>query len=141
VVGGNIMDRTTNTAVALASCGLGLGPRQALVIGVTTDRLATFRAAVRPDLDVRDPVAAARHMLTLVFPDHPLPIVLSHAGLRADREILKFIPDGALFAGAHDHLSFVHRQGRTVYFHSGSWTELISIATSPSRRCGKRPKD
>jgi 2',3'-cyclic-nucleotide 2'-phosphodiesterase (5'-nucleotidase family) len=42
--------------------------------------------------------------------------------------MLPLVPDGTLFAGAHDHLLFVHREGRTVYFHSGSWTEFVSIA-------------
>src|ERR1019366_5311276 len=41
---------------------------------------------------------------------------------------LPLVPDGTLFAGAHDHLLFVHREGRTVYLHSGSWTEFVSIA-------------
>jgi 2',3'-cyclic-nucleotide 2'-phosphodiesterase (5'-nucleotidase family) len=49
-------------------------------------------------------------------------------GLKADRAILPLVPDGTLFAGAHDHLRFVHREGRTVYVHSGSWTEFISVA-------------
>src|SRR5207247_6616753 len=57
-----------------------------------------------------------------------LAIVLSHAGLRADRAMLPLVPDGTLFAGAHDHLRFVHREGGTIYFHSGSWMEFISIA-------------
>jgi 2',3'-cyclic-nucleotide 2'-phosphodiesterase (5'-nucleotidase family) len=54
-------------------------------------------------------------------------IVLSHAGLDADRELLKIVPDGTLFAGAHDHLRFVHEQGRTVYFHSGCWNSHASL--------------
>jgi 2',3'-cyclic-nucleotide 2'-phosphodiesterase (5'-nucleotidase family) len=48
--------------------------------------------------------------------------------------MLPLVPDGTLFAGAHDHLRFVHHEGRpagagrTIYFHSGSWTEFVSIA-------------
>jgi 2',3'-cyclic-nucleotide 2'-phosphodiesterase (5'-nucleotidase family) len=55
-------------------------------------------------------------------------IVLSHAGLAADREILPLVPDGSLFAGAHDHIRFVHRLGRTAYVHSGSWNEFFTLA-------------
>jgi 2',3'-cyclic-nucleotide 2'-phosphodiesterase (5'-nucleotidase family) len=42
--------------------------------------------------------------------------------------MLALVPDGTLFAGAHDHLRFVHRAGGTVYFHSGSWMEFMSVA-------------
>ena len=42
--------------------------------------------------------------------------------------MLPLVPDGTLFAGAHDHLRFVHQEGGTVYFHSGSWLDSISIA-------------
>ena len=133
VVGANV-GRPEGGAYAAATTGLHLGPHTMVVGGVTTDRLATFRVAVRPMLDLRDPVVAARQIVEVMFKDAPLPILLSHAGLKADREILKFVPDGTLFAGAHDHLRFVHRgstaagAGRTVYFHSGSWLEFMSIA-------------
>jgi 2',3'-cyclic-nucleotide 2'-phosphodiesterase (5'-nucleotidase family) len=54
--------------------------------------------------------------------------VLSHAGIAADRQVLTFVPDGTLFAGAHDHQRFVQPFGRTVYFHSGSWNSHVSLA-------------
>jgi 2',3'-cyclic-nucleotide 2'-phosphodiesterase (5'-nucleotidase family) len=57
-----------------------------------------------------------------------IPIVMSHAGLKADRAILPLVPDGTLFAGAHDHLRLVHADAHAVYFHSGSWNEYASIA-------------
>ncbi len=128
VVGGNARDRATGRVFADASARLQLGAREAVVVGITTDRLATFRVAVRPSLDLSDPVVWAKQNLPALFKDQPLPILLTHAGVKADRAILPLVPDGTLFAGAHDHLRFVHREGRTVYFHSGSWTEFISIA-------------
>jgi 5'-nucleotidase/UDP-sugar diphosphatase len=128
VVAGNARDRATRKAFAEPAAHLKLGALDALVVGITTDRLATFRVAVRPSLDLSDPVVWAKQNLPTLLRDQPLPIVLSHAGLRADRAMLPLVPDGTLFAGAHDHLLFVHREGRTVYFHSGSWTEFVSIA-------------
>ena len=97
---------------------------------------------MRPSLDLADPVVWAKRNLAALLrergpPARPeaevgeppaLPILLTHVGLKADRAILPLVPDGTLFAGAHDHLRFVHREGRTVYFHSGSWTEFVSIA-------------
>jgi len=128
VVGGNALDRATGRPFASASVRLKLGAHEAVVVGVTTDRLATFRLAVRPSLDLSDPVVWAKQNLASLLKDAPLPIVLSHAGLRADRAMLPLVPDGTLFAGAHDHLRLVHMVGRTAYFHSGCWTEFLSIA-------------
>jgi 5'-nucleotidase/UDP-sugar diphosphatase len=128
VIGGNALDRATGHSFAPASTRVKLGAREAVVVGVITDRLATFRVAVRPGLDLADPVVWAKQNLPTLLKDAPLPIVLSHAGLRADRAILPLVPDGTLFAGAHDHLRFVHQEGGTVYFHSGSWTDFLSIA-------------
>ena len=127
VVGANLGD-ANGKAHARATMDLLLGPHVLRVVGITTDRLATYRAAIRPTLNLREPIATARQMFPAVFQDKVLPVVLSHAGLKVDREILKFAPDGTLYAGAHDHLRFVHREGRTVYFHSGSWMECMSIA-------------
>jgi 2',3'-cyclic-nucleotide 2'-phosphodiesterase (5'-nucleotidase family) len=128
VLGGNVLHPSTRQPYAPATARLKLGPREAVVVGITTDRLSTFRLAVRPELDLADPVVWAKQNLPALFRDAPLPILLTHTGLKADRALLPLVPDGTLFAGAHDHLRFVHRAGRTVYFHSGSWTEFISIA-------------
>jgi 2',3'-cyclic-nucleotide 2'-phosphodiesterase (5'-nucleotidase family) len=127
VLAGNLL-RPDGGAYALATDELSLGKHRFVVAGITTDRLATFRAAVRPQLNPLEPVVEARAIFRSAFTGDALPIVLSHAGLKADREILAFTPDGTLFVGAHDHLRFVHRAGRTVYFHSGSWMEFMSVA-------------
>lgn len=128
VIGGNARDRATGKVFADASTHVKLGAREATIVGITTDRLATFRLAVRPRLDLADPIVWARQNLPPLLKDAPLPIVLTHTGVKVDRVILSLLPDGTLFSGAHDHLRFVHREGRTVYFHSGSWTDFISIA-------------
>ncbi len=128
VLGGNLRSPSTGQPYAPASVSLPLGPRIATVVGLTTDRLSTFRLAVRPELDLADPVVWAQQNLRALLSDAPLPIVLTHIGLKADRAILPLVPDGTLFAGAHDHLRLVHRTGRTIYVHSGSWTEFVSLA-------------
>lgn len=128
VVSGNLRNRATGRPYAPASHRLQLGRHEAVVVGVTTDRLSTYRLAIRPQLDLTDPVAWARENFPVLFKDTALPIVLSHAGLRADRAMVSLVPPGALFAGAHDHLRFVHREGATVYVHSGSWMEGVSVA-------------
>lgn len=129
VISGNLRNPADGKPYADASVQLRLGTRELTVIGVTTDRLSTYRVAVRPQLDLADPVVWARtHFPALLRGDGPTSVVLSHCGLKADRAMLPLAPAGALFAGAHDHLRFVHHDGRTVYLHSGSWMEFISIA-------------
>jgi 2',3'-cyclic-nucleotide 2'-phosphodiesterase (5'-nucleotidase family) len=56
-------------------------------------------------------------------------IVLSHAGVVADRDILPVLPDGTLLVGGHDHLNFVHEEGATRYVHTGSWCTSMTVAT------------
>jgi 5'-nucleotidase/UDP-sugar diphosphatase len=149
----NLTDRTTGQPFAPASARIQLGRAEAVVVGVATDSLATYRVAVRPTLDPAEPVAWAREnfsklLVERVAPNalddgrtrekrvednalHPqaiIPIVLSHAGIKADREMLPLVPAGTLFAGAHDHQRFVHPFERGVYVHSGSWNEYLTLA-------------
>lgn len=138
----NLVNRATQKPFAPASTRLNLGPREAVVVGLATDKLATYRAAIRPSLDLADPVVWAKANLPALFTPPasgpaPLPILLTHTGVTADRALLELIPDGTLFAGAHDHLRFIHRAGRTVYFHSGSWNDGYSLATLRTDAAGK----
>jgi 5'-nucleotidase / UDP-sugar diphosphatase len=136
VVSGNLRDRTSGKAYAQPSVPLKLGTHEAIVVGVTTDQLSTYRAAIRPHLDLSNPAVWARENFGPLLKTAAFPIVLSHSGLRADREMLSLVPDVTLFAGAHDHLRFVHQAGDSVYFHSGSWMEFMSIARL--KRMGSR---
>lgn len=131
----NIVNRGTGRPFAPAAVPLQLGAHAATVVGLATDALATYRVAVRPSLDLADPVVWARENLPKLLPaaapgaaPAPLPIILSHCGLAADKELLAFVPDGTLFSGSHSHLRFVEPFGRTKYFHSGSWTQHVSLA-------------
>ena len=134
----NLVNRATGTPFAPASTRLRLGTREATVVGLATDKLTTYRAAIRPSLDPADPVVWAKANLpALLNATTALPVLLTHIGVTADRALLELIPDGTLFAGAHDHLRFVHRAGRTVYFHSGSWTDGYSLASLRTDPAGK----
>jgi 2',3'-cyclic-nucleotide 2'-phosphodiesterase (5'-nucleotidase family) len=130
----NITNRASSQPFAPVSFRIPLGGTEAVIVGVTTDRLNTFRAAVRPSLDLADPVVWAQanfpRLLDGTNADQrpALPIILSHAGLKADRALFPLVPDGTLFVGGHNHLRLVHRVGRTVYFHSGWWNECLTIA-------------
>jgi 2',3'-cyclic-nucleotide 2'-phosphodiesterase (5'-nucleotidase family) len=124
----NIAARGTGQPAAPASVRLALGAREAVVAGIATNDLSTYREAVRPSLLLAEPVAWARAHLSTLLDAASVKIVLSHSGLKADRGILPLVPDGTLFAGAHDHLRFVQTFGRTVYVHSGSWNAFLTLA-------------
>lgn len=124
----NLNSRATGRPFAPAVVSVPLGGVTATVVGVATDNLSTYRIAVRPTLDPAAPAVWAKANLPTLFASAPLPILLSHAGLAADRAMLPAVPDGTLFAGAHDHQRFVEPIGRTVYFHSGSWNSHVSLA-------------
>jgi len=144
VVIGNITDRSTGKLFAPASVRLRLGPEDAVIAGVTIDAPAQYRAAVRSSLELANPATWAKQNFPQLLAAAPLKIVLSHAGLNYDRQLFSFVPDGTLFAGAHDHLQLIHRMGRTVYFQSGSWNEYFSLvqlrhdARGPSWEVGQR---
>lgn len=125
---GNLRERGTGKYFTDPAVALRLGRIDTVLVGLTTDHLSTYRVPIRPSLKPAEPVAWGRENLPHLAKQGPL-IVLSHAGLEADRELLKIVPEGTLFAGAHDHLRFVHQQGRTVYFHSGSWNSHVSLVT------------
>lgn len=124
----NIGNRATGQPAAPASTVLTLNQLKAVVVGVATDDIATYRPEVRPSLALVEPVAWASSNLASLLGRAPVSIVLSHAGVRADRGILPQLPDGTLMAGAHDHVRFVHRIGRTVYVHSGAWNAYLTLA-------------
>lgn len=158
----NITNRLTGKPAAPASLHLKLGRAEVVVVGVATDSLATYRVAVRPSLDLADPVVWARANFSKILVERtdpgalnddrsrekrtdvsalplPVPIVLSHAGIKADREMLSLVPPGTLFAGAHDHQRFVHPFANGVYVHSGSWNEFLTLAWL-ERDAGGRPQ-
>ncbi len=125
---GNIIDHSSGRPFVPATIQLKLGIATATIVGLTTDHLSTYRVAVRPSLDLANPIVWAKQNFPVMLGRAELPIVMSHAGLNADREMLSLVPDGTLFAGAHDHLRFIHPMGRGIYVHSGSWNEYLTLA-------------
>lgn len=128
VVVSNLAEQSSGALVAPASTELKLGNVNAVVVAVGTNLLPQYRAAIRDSLDIPNPVGWAHTRWPALLDHAAVRIVLSHAGLRADREILPTVPDGTLYVGAHDHLRFVHRIGRTIYVHSGSWNSCLTVA-------------
>ncbi|MGV3578040.1 metallophosphoesterase [Brevundimonas sp.] len=123
-----IRDTRTGRTYAEPSTTLTLGDRALRVVGLATNALGTYPAASRPQLDIPAADDWARAHLAEALTGADLVMVMSHAGVAADRGILPLLPDGALLVGGHNHLQFQHQQGRSAYVHTGSWTRAYTVA-------------
>ncbi|CAN7144492.1 metallophosphoesterase [Phenylobacterium sp. LjRoot164] len=122
----NIVDARTGAPCAPAQADLPLGRRTLRVVGVATNSINTYPAVSRPTLQIPVPGEWARANLAQALAGADLAMVMSHAGVAPDREILPLLPDGTLMIGGHNHLLFQHRQGRSLYAHTGSWSNAYT---------------
>ena len=126
----NIIDTRTGALFAPSAVDVPFGPNRTLrVVGVGTNSINTYPAASRPSLNIPVPGEWARANLAEAVKGADHVLVLSHAGVSKDREILPLLPDGAHMIGGHNHLLFQHRQGRSLYAHTGSWAAAYTTLT------------
>lgn len=130
----NIVDARTGAPYAPAQADLPLGKRTLRVVGIATNSINTYVAASRPSLQIPVPGEWARANLAPALAGADLVMVMSHAGVAPDREILPLLPNGALMVGGHNHLQFQHRQGASLYVHTGSWSNAYTVV--PLRAAG-----
>jgi 2',3'-cyclic-nucleotide 2'-phosphodiesterase (5'-nucleotidase family) len=125
----NLRDRRGGAPFAPAATGLSLpGGKRLAVAGIATDEAMTYRQVVRETLDIPAPAAWARANLPGLLDGADAAVVLSHAGVAADRAILPVLPAGTLLVGGHEHLRFGHAEGATRYLHTGSWNRFVTLA-------------
>lgn len=123
----NITDARTGAPFADAAAALDLGGIRLSLVGIATDAINTYPKALRETLDIPAPAEWAEANLKKSLEDGALPVVLSHAGVVADRAILPLLEDGSLLIGGHDHLLLTHEEGKTRYFHTGSWSSAYTV--------------
>lgn len=124
----DIDDARTGKLLAPSETTIDLG-FPVRVLGIATPALGTYPEAIRPTLRAPSPTAWARDELAKGAPVGGLLVLMSHAGLDADREILPLLPDGTLCVGGHDHLTLIHEMGRSRYVHPGAGGVNLSVAT------------
>ncbi|MET3528212.1 metallophosphoesterase [Phenylobacterium koreense] len=124
-----IVDARTKAPYASATAVVPLGTRTLRVVGIATNALNTYPAASRSTLDIPAPAEWARTHLPAALSGADVAIVLSHAGVAPDREILPLLPAGVPMIGGHNHLLFQHRQGGNLYVHTGSWSNAYTAMT------------
>ena len=123
----NITDSRTGSLYTQPGFQLDLGSIPVAVVGIATAAINTYPKASREQLTIPDPVAWAKASLNEYLPAGSVPVVLSHAGVVADRSILPLLPDGSLLVGGHDHLVLSHQEGKTRYVHTGSWSSRYTV--------------
>ncbi len=123
-----IGDTRTGSGYADPSATLPFGRRSLRVVGLATNALTTYPKASREQLSIPAAADWASANLAGALAGADLVMVMSHAGVTADRDILPLLPDGSLMVGGHNHLLFQHRQGRSAYVHTGSWTAAYTAA-------------
>lgn len=125
----NITDKRSDKPYTDASATLSAGGLTLSIAALGTNAINTYPKATREMIAVPQPVEWAKANLPSILKGENVNIVLSHAGVVADRDILPMLPDGTLMIGGHDHLTLVHEQGKTRYVHTGSWASLMTVAT------------
>ncbi|MFB9950206.1 metallophosphoesterase [Rhizobium puerariae] len=128
----NIIDKRSGKPYAPAGTTIEAGGLKVRIAALGTDAINTYPKATREMLDIPKPAEWAKANLPALLGGDGINIVLSHAGVVPDREILPILPDGTLMIGGHDHLTLMHEQGGTRYVHTGSWSSAITIATLAS---------
>lgn len=107
-----IADARSGLGYAAPVATLALGARSLRVVGMATNALNTYPKASRDRLSIPSASDWAKANLGQSLAGADLVMVMSHAGVAADRDVLPLLPDGALMVGGHNHLLFQHRQGR-----------------------------
>jgi len=124
-----ITDTRTGAGYALPTATLPFGAHRLRVVGMATNSMNTYPKASRDQLSIPAAADWARANLSDSLSGADKVMVMSHAGVVADRDILPLLPEGALMVGGHDHLLFQHQLGASAYVHTGSFTSAYTAAT------------
>ncbi|WEK04254.1 MAG: metallophosphoesterase [Candidatus Devosia phytovorans] len=122
-----IVDSRTGEAYAPAEVMVSVGDSQVQVVGIATDAINTYPKPTREMMTIPAPAAWAAENLPEMLAHDDIKIVLSHAGVVADRDILPLLPVGTLLVGGHDHLRLGHEDAGVAYVHTGSWSSVMTI--------------
>jgi 2',3'-cyclic-nucleotide 2'-phosphodiesterase (5'-nucleotidase family) len=124
---GNLIDRRTGRFFAPVSDRIGLGGLSLGLLALGTDNPFVYRQPARDTLVLPDPVGFARDAFAEVTGDTDLAVLVSHAGVSADKAIFAALETPMLALGAHDHLDFTHRAGGLSYAHGASWGSKLGV--------------
>ena len=127
---GSLIDARTGDALLPPAAVFSVRGGEAVILGVGTDQMATYRAAPRSLLFAPKPATYVEAWLPRVSSRAKAVVIASHAGVQADKEILARTPPHTLVIGAHDHLRFdanYAEQRRLI--HGGSWGNHLRVVS------------
>lgn len=124
VIGG-IVDAEAGIPLQPAYTTVPAGPGSITVVGIATNQMSTYPAAMREAVQVPDPARQIRN----VPANLPNLYVLSHAGVAADRQIMELLNPANTLAvvGGHDHLSLSTEYNGILYQHNGFRGEHLRV--------------
>ena len=132
---GNLIDDRRGRFFAPVDARVRVGGMRIGALGLAATNPFVYRAPVRETLQFLDPAGFAADAFPSVVAGADVPVLLSHAGVSADKAILPGLPEGSLMIGAHDHLNFVHDDAAAPYLHGGSWGGMLGvIGLAPGQR-------
>ena len=118
---GTFASSELTTALA-AFTDIQLGAKTLRFIGVNTDHIRTFPAAMRANLTIPVPQDWLAQHYAEISQGADYNIILSHAGVTADKTMLEFLSKQArqpvYMLGAHDHLSLQTTVNDMPYLHT-----------------------
>ena len=124
---GNITD-ADGRPLAPATTDLSVHSTVVRVVGVATNQMNTYPEPYRETIEIPDPVEWTQNNYDRLVGDADYSILLSHAGLTSDRELLADVPASTLFAvGGHDHLVLREEVEGVTYMHNGFRGERINV--------------
>ncbi|WP_342360515.1 metallophosphoesterase [Terrarubrum flagellatum] len=130
----NIVDPRTGETYAPPALRFRLGANEVAIMGVATNSLPTYRQVVRPLMNIPQPVEYAKETIGKLTQGARVAVVMSHAGVGADKEILRMMPARSLLIGGHDHLRLDYEDlEKRAFFHGGSWGNHIRVIAIDSR--------
>ncbi len=124
VIGG-IVDAEAGIPLQPAYVTVPAGPGSITVVGIATNQMSTYPAAMREAVQVPAPDRQIRN----VPANLPNLYVLTHAGVAADRQIMQLLnPANTLVVvGGHDHLSLSTEYNGHLYQHNGFRGEYLRV--------------
>lgn len=123
----NLVDRRTGRFFAPVSDRLGLGGIDISLLGLAATNPFVYRKPVRDTLTFLDTTQFVADAFADAGAGADLNVVMSHAGVVADRSYIDTLPEGSVIQGAHDHLMLDMTHNGVRYFHGGSWGAKLGM--------------
>lgn len=125
----NLVDRRTGRFLAPVADRFGLGGIEISLLGLAATNPFVYRQPVRDTLTFLDTTQFVADAFADTSAGAAAKIIMSHAGVAADRAFLGSLPAGSLVQGAHDHLSFDTVANGVTYVHGSSWGTALGMVT------------